>query len=59
MVDYLTINKLYQLPYPIPQKNTSLPLNISYFVQNINPVTTGEEYIVIVNAFLLINIMMF
>ena len=51
MVDYLTINKLYQLPYPIPQKNTSLPLNISYFVQNINPVTTGEEYIVIVNAF--------
>ena len=32
MVDYLTINKLYQLPYPIPQKNTSLPLNISYFV---------------------------
>lgn len=51
MVDYLTINKLYQLPYPIPQKNTSLPLNISYFVQNINPVTTGEEYIVIVNTF--------
>lgn len=51
MVDYLTINKLYQLPYPIPQKNTSLPLNISYFVQNINPVTTGEEYIVIINAF--------
>lgn len=51
MVDYLTINKLYQLPYPIPQKNTSLPLNISYFVQNINPVTTGEEYIVILNAF--------
>mgnify|MGYP000199801812 FL=1 len=51
MVDYLTINKLYQLPYPIPQKNTSLPLNISYFVQNINPVTTGEEYIVIVNKF--------
>jgi uncharacterized phage protein gp47/JayE len=51
MVDYLTINKLYQLPYPIPQKNTSLPLNISYFVQNINPVTTGEEYIVMVNAF--------
>lgn len=51
MVDYLTINKLYQLPYPIPQKNTSLPLNISYFVQNINPVTTGEEYIVVVNTF--------
>lgn len=51
MVDYLTINKLHQLPYPIPQKNTSLPLNISYFVQNINPVTTGEEYIVIVNTF--------
>ena len=51
MVDYLTLNRLYQLPYPIPQKNTSLPLNISYFVQNINPVTTGEEYIVIVNAF--------
>lgn len=50
MVDYLTINKLYQLPYPIPQKNTSLPLNISYFVQNINPVTT-DEYIVIINAF--------
>lgn len=51
MVDYLTLNRLYQLPYPIPQKNTSLPLNISYFVQNINPVTTGEEYIVIINAF--------
>lgn len=51
MVDYLTLNRLYQLPYPIPQKNTSLPLNISYFVQNINPVTTGEKYIVIVNAF--------
>lgn len=51
MVDYLTLNRLYQLPYPIPQKNTSLPLNISYFVQNINPVTTGEEYIVIVNTF--------
>ena len=51
MVDYLTINKLYQLPYPVPQKNTSLPLNISHFVQNINPVTTGEEYIVIVNTF--------
>lgn len=51
MVDYLTLNRLYQLPYPIPQKNTSLPLNISYFVQNINPVTTGEKYIVIVNTF--------
>lgn len=51
MVDYLTINKLYQLPYPIPQKNTSLPLNISYFVQNINPVSTGEQYWVIVNTF--------
>ena len=51
MVDYLTINKLYQLPYPVPQKNTSLPLNISYFVQNINPVSTGEQYWVIVNTF--------
>lgn len=51
MVDYLTINKLCQLPYPVPQKNTSLPLNISYFVQNINPVSTGEQYWVIVNAF--------
>lgn len=51
MVDYLTLNRLYQLPYPIPQKNTSLPLNISYFVQNINPITTGEEYIVIINTF--------
>ena len=50
MVDYLTINKLYQLPYPIPQKNTSLPLNISYFVQNINPVTT-KHYDVLIQKF--------
>lgn len=51
MVDYLTLNKLYQLPYPVPQKNTSLPLNISYFVQNVNPVSTGEQYLIIVNTF--------
>lgn len=52
MVDYLTINRLYQLPYPVPQKNTSLPLNISYFVQNVNPKSdSGTQYIVQVNTF--------
>lgn len=49
MVDYLTINKLYQLPYPVPQEADSLPLNITYFVQNINPVDMGDQYWVVVN----------
>lgn len=53
MVDYLTINRLYQLPYPKPQKATNLPLNITYFVQNVNPKSdSGTQYIVQVNLFL-------
>ena len=52
MVDYLTINRLYQLPYPEPQKATNLPLNITYFVQNVNPKSdSGTQYIVQVNTF--------
>lgn len=52
MVDYLTINRLYQLPYPEPQKATNLPLNITYFVQNVNPKSdSGTQYIVKVNTF--------
>lgn len=52
MVDYLTINRLYQLPYPEPQKATNLPLNITYFVQNVNPKSdSGTQYVVQVNTF--------
>lgn len=51
MVDYLTIDRLYQLPYPKPQKATNLPLNITYFVQNVNPKSDGIQYIVQVNKF--------
>lgn len=52
MVDYLTINRLYQLPYPEPQKATNLPLNITYFVQNVNPKSdSGTQYVVQVNIF--------
>lgn len=52
MVDYLTINKLYQLPYIKPVKETSLPLNVTYFVQNVNPRSnSGDQYTIVVNTF--------